>query len=68
VTLVTDTTTCQKAIRAYALDSGISPSRAVYLIKVSTSYILKDPNLMVAESWPGRVLDSKFKILRRFTG
>jgi len=30
--------------------------------------ILKDSNITVAESWPGRVLDSKFKILSRFTG
>jgi hypothetical protein len=55
-------------VQAYATDSGISPAQAVYLIKVGTSYILKDPSLMIAESWPSRVLDSKFKILGRFTG
>jgi hypothetical protein len=69
VTLVTDATTCLKAVQAYAADGNFPPTNiAVYLVKVNTSYILKDPILVSGSYWPSVVLDSKFKLLSRFTG
>jgi hypothetical protein len=68
VTIVTDAATCQKAVQAYATDAGISPSRTVYLVKIGTSYVLTDPNMTFYESYPAIVLDSRFRILTRFTG
>ena len=70
VTLVTDAATCLKAVQAYAADGNFSPTNiSVYLVKVNTRYILKDPSRTVLnESWRSVVLDSKFKVLSRFTG
>lgn len=69
VTLVTDTQTCAKAAQALASGSGISATnRKVYVIKVATRYIVKDPSVSINGSWLSMVMDSKFVILSRFTG
>jgi len=55
---------------SYAADGNFSPTNvSVYLVKVNTSYILKDPDRTVMDgALVSLVLDSKFKILSRFTG
>jgi hypothetical protein len=69
VTLVTDAATCLKAVQAYAADGNFSPTNiSVYLVKVNTTYVLQDPAATVMGSPPSVVLDSKFKLLSRFSG
>jgi hypothetical protein len=70
VALVTDAATCLKAVQAYAADGNFPPTDvSVYLVKVNTSYILKDPSRTIMDgALVSLVLDSKFKILSRFTG
>jgi hypothetical protein len=56
-------------VSAYAAAAGVpAAGRAVYLIKVGTVYVIKDPTVFMGEWWYSVTADSKFKILARFTG
>jgi hypothetical protein len=69
VVLVTDAYTCAQAVQSLAAVIGASASnRAVYLVKVGTRYVVKDPSVQINGSWLSMVMDSKFVILSRFTG
>ena len=69
VSYVTDSRICQQAVSAYAAAAGVpAAGRAVYLIKVGTVYVIKDPTVFMGEWWYSVTADSKFKILARFTG
>lgn len=66
---VTDTKTCAKAAQAIAtVVGGSATNRAIYLVKVNTSYVAKDPTVEINGSWLSLVLDGKFAVLKRFTG
>lgn len=73
VVLVTDKNTCSKAMRAYNDVRGAGsqpPSGAVYVIKVGTVYIVRDPVQRNPESgWYGDVvLDSGFRVKSQLLG
>jgi hypothetical protein len=71
VTLVTDSRTCAKAADAYSADiTPASPmvGRNAYVIKVSTVYVVWDPNVKVGEWSAYRTMDSKFNVTARTAG
>jgi hypothetical protein len=65
VVLVTDKTICSKAVRAYNGVLGPNaqpPSGSVYVIKVGTNYIVRDPVQRGGE-WAGDVvIDNRFRV------
>lgn len=69
VSYVTDTRMCQQAVNAYSAAAGVPANgRSVYLVKVGTIYVIKDPTVKAGEWWYSMTADSKFKILVKFTG
>ena len=69
VSYVTDTRICQQAVNAYSAAAGVlANGRSVYLVKVGTIYVIKDPTVKAGEWWYSMTADSKFKILVKFTG
>jgi hypothetical protein len=65
VVLVTDRTACSKAMKAYnnVLGAGARPpSGSVYVIKVGSAYIVRDPVQQGGEFNADVVLDSGFKV------
>jgi hypothetical protein len=69
VSFVTDSRLCQQAVNAYSAAAGIpATGRSVYLVKVGTIYVIKDPTFFAGEWWYSMTADSKFKILVKFTG
>jgi hypothetical protein len=69
VTYVSSGTECQKAVNAYSTAAGVSPTgRSVYLVKIGTVYVIKDPTVLAGEWWFSVTADSKFVILAKFTG
>ena len=69
VSYVTDTRLCQQAVNAYSAAAGVlATGRSVYLVKVGTVYVIKDPTVFAGEWWCSMTADSKFKILVKFTG
>jgi len=69
VSYLTDTRLCQQAVNAYSAAAGVSTTgRSVYLVKVGTIYVIKDPTVFIGEWWYSMTADSKFKILVKFTG
>jgi hypothetical protein len=69
VSYVTDTRLCQQAVNAYSAAAGVpATGRSVYLVKVGTVYVIKDPTKLAGEWWYSMTADSKFRILVKFTG
>lgn len=69
VALVTDTRICQKAVDAYSLAASVpSTGRSAIVVKIGTIYVVKDPTLLLGEWIYGMILDSKFKVILKFTG
>jgi hypothetical protein len=69
VTYVLSGTDCQKAVTAYSTAAGVSPTgRSVYLVKIGTIYVIKDPTVLAGEWWFSVTADNKFKVLVKFTG
>lgn len=68
VVLVTDKTTCSKAMKAYnatLTGNGITPSGSVYVVKIGTVYVVKDP-AQVGSGWDLEVvMDSEFRVKAR---
>jgi hypothetical protein len=65
VVLVTDKTTCTKAMKAYnsVLGQGAPPpSGSVYVIKVGSAYIVRDPAIHASGYAADVVLDSGFRV------
>jgi hypothetical protein len=69
VSYVTDSRLCQQAVNAYSTAAGVSGTgRSIYLVKVGTVYVIKDPTVMFGEWWYSMTADSKFRILVKFSG
>lgn len=69
VTYVTDPKLCQKAVTAYAAAANVSvTARSVYLFKVGSIYVIKDPTVYAGEWVYSMTADSKFRNLVKFTG
>jgi hypothetical protein len=71
VVLVTDKTTCSKAMKAYnsVLGAGAKPpSGSVYVIKVGAVYIVRDPVQYNGEYNGDVVLDNKFAVRSQLLG
>jgi hypothetical protein len=69
VSYVTDARLCQQAVNAYSAAAGVpATGRSVYLVKVGTVYVIKDPTVFMGEWWYSMTADSKWKILAKFTG
>ena len=70
VVLVTDRTICAKAERAYsgALrgTTTLTPSGSVYVVKVGTDYVVRDPAARAGDYYIEMVLDSAFKLKSRY--
>ena len=68
VVLVTDRTVCSKAMKAYntaASGNGVTPSGSVYVVKIGTVYVVKDP-VQTSTGWELEVvLDSQFKVIAK---
>jgi hypothetical protein len=65
VVLVTDRTVCSQAMKAYnnVVGAGAKPpSGSVYVIKVGTAYIVRDPVQRGGEYAADVVLDSSFRV------
>lgn len=65
VVLVTDKTVCSKAMKAYnnVLGAGAQPpSGSVYVIKIGSAYIVRDPVQRGGEFAADVVLDSGFRV------
>ena len=65
VVLVTDRNVCSKAERTYSTalkNNGVTPSGSVYVVKIGTVYVVKDP-VQTSSGWAiEMVLDNQFKI------
>jgi hypothetical protein len=70
VVLVTDSTTCSNALKAYntALGFGLLRSDAVHVIRVGSAYVVRDPVERAGEFAADVVLDSRFTIKSRLLG
>ena len=70
VTLVTDSKTCQKVVNAFASAAGVTATgRSLYIVKVGTIYVAKDPTLKLGDGWwHSMVFDRRFVHLATFTG
>lgn len=68
VALVTDRTVCSKAVRAYntaVKGNGVTPSGSVYVVKIGTVYVVKDP-VQTSTGWELEVVfDSAFKVKKK---
>jgi hypothetical protein len=66
VVLVTASATCAKAERAYsgALrgTTTLTPSGSVYVVKVGTDYVVRDPAIRAGDYHVEMVLDQGFKV------
>jgi hypothetical protein len=70
VALVSDSKTCQKVVNAFATAAGVpATGRSLYIVKIGTRYVAKDPTLLVLDGWwKSMVFDSKFVRLSTFSG
>jgi hypothetical protein len=69
VALVTNNTVCRKAEQAYTTALGANrntPSGAVYVVKVGTSYVVRDPAQRGGDWTIEMVLDSQYRIKYKF--
>jgi hypothetical protein len=67
IAFVTDSSTCQQAINAYATSVGdTTATRRVYLLRVDTTYVALDPETRGGEWKVAMVMSSVFAVLTRF--
>lgn len=69
VTLVSDKTVCRKAEQVYTAalrGNGNTPSGAVYVLKIGTSYVVRDPSQRGGQWYVEMVLDSQYRIKYKF--
>lgn len=69
VSLVSNSTVCRKAEQAYTAALGANrntPSGAVYVVKVGTSYVLRDPAQRGGQWTIEMVLDSQYRMKHKF--
>jgi len=68
VVFVTDRNTCAKAERAYSgalKGNGVTPSGSVYVVKVGSRYVVRDPAQFGNGWYAEMVIDGSFRIAYR---
>jgi hypothetical protein len=67
ISYVTDAKLCQQAVAAYSSAAQVTATgRSVYLVKVSSMYVITDPTVKPGEWWLSMTADRKFAIVRKF--
>lgn len=69
ISLVTDRQVCSKAERAYSTalkGNGTTPSGSVYVVKMGSYYVVRDPAQLGSGYYVEMILDSAFRIRYRF--
>lgn len=69
VTPVTDDKICHNIAKAYSVALGMPSGtiRSMYVVKVGTSYVARDPAAVFGEWVYGMVLDRQYNVLSKFT-